>query len=132
MNGQTGFVTLGLATMLLPLVALMFDRRIPEIPSSSGKKVVLRAVAKTIWQPGLALTMQGCGFALIGTYMSLLFVSEGWEHAGAAQSCFDEAFVGVQVVFGSLPDKIGGMKVAMVSFAVEAVGQALVFFAGNA
>ncbi len=64
--------------------------------------------------------------------MSLLFVSEGWEHAGAALSCFGVAFVGVRVVFGGLPDKIGGMKVAMVSLAVEAVGQSLVFFAGNA
>lgn len=132
MNGQAGFVALGLATMLLPLVAFMLDKRIPEIPASPGEKVALRAVAKTIWQPGLALAMQGCGFALIGTFMSLLFVSEGWEHAGAALSCFGIAFVGVRVVFGGLPDKIGGMKVAMVSLAVEAAGQALVFFAGNA
>ena len=92
----------------------------------------IRTVAKAIWQPGLALAMQGCGFALIGTFMSLLFVSEGWEHAGAALSCFGVAFVGVRVIFGSLPDKIGGMKVAMVSLAVEAAGQALIFFAGNA
>lgn len=132
MNGQAGFVALGLVTVLLPLIAFMLDRRIPEIPVLPGRQVALHTIAKAIWQPGLALAMQGCGFALIGTFMSLLFVSEGWEHAGAALSCFGVAFVGVRVIFGSLPDKIGGMKVAMVSLAVEAAGQALIFFAGNA
>ena len=129
MNRHFGFVALGISTLALPLLALLLDSRIRKTDITGGRKVSLFSVAKMVWQPGLALALQGCGFALIGTFMSLLFSSNGWGHAGLTLTCFGIAFVGVRLVFGHLPDKIGGIRVAMVSLAVEAVGQTVILFA---
>ncbi len=132
MNQHVGFVALGISTFILPLLAFLLDVRIRKIEPTGGRKVSLLSVAKMVWQPGLALAMQGCGFALIGTFMSLLFTSNGWEHAGLTLSCFGIAFVGVRIIWGHLPDQIGGIKVAMVSLAVEMVGQLVILFSVNA
>ena len=128
MNQHFGFVALGVSTLLLPLVAMLLDSRIRKTGITGGRKVSLFSVAKMVWQPGLALALQGCGFALIGTFMSLLFTSNGWGHAGLTLTCFGIAFVGVRLLFGNLPDRIGGIRVAMVSLAVETVGQLVILF----
>ncbi len=88
-------------------------------------------MAKMVWQPRLALALQGCGFVLIGTFMSLLFTSNGWGHAGLNLTCFGVAFVEVRLLFGNLPDRIDGIRVAMVPLAVEAVGQLVILFSGS-
>lgn len=129
LNHHFGFVALGVSTLVLPLLAFLLDWRIRPIETTGGSKVSLLSVAKLVWQPGLALALQGAGFAVIGTFMSLLFASYGWAHAGLTLSCFGVAFVGVRVLFGHLPDKIGGIKVAMVSLLVESVG--LIYLGGD-
>ncbi len=131
LNRQFGFVALGVSTCVLPLLALLIDLRIKPVVTQGGRSVSLFAIARMVWQPGLALALQGCGFALIGTFMSLLFASNDWQHAGLALSCFGVAFVAVRVAFGHLPDKIGGIQVAIVSLVVEAVGQLVIFFAAD-
>lgn len=131
MNRQFGFVALGVSTLILPLVAFLLDFRIRPVPTTGGRRISLFAIAKMVWQPGLALALQGCGFALIGTFMTLLFASRHWEHAGLTLTCFGIAFVGVRLLFGNLPDKIGGIRVAMISLAVEALGQTVILFSGN-
>ena len=127
MNHHFGFVALGVSTLVLPLLAFLLDWRIRPIETTGGSKVSLLSVAKLVWQPGLALALQGAGFAVIGTFMSLLFASYGWAHAGLTLSCFGAAFVGVRVLFGHLPDKIGGIRVAMVSLLVESVGLMIIW-----
>ena len=129
MNHHFGFVALGVSTMLLPLLALLVDVRLRPVEPVGGTKVSLLSVAKLIWQPGLALALQGAGFAVIGTFMSLLFASYGWAHAGLTLSCFGAAFVAVRVLFGHLPDRVGGIRVAMVSLFVESVGLMVIWAA---
>lgn len=129
LNHHFGFVALGVSTMILPLIALLVDCRLRPTEPIGGMKVSLLSVAKLVWQPGLALALQGAGFAVIGTFMSLLFESYGWAHAGLTLSCFGAAFVGVRLLFGHLPDKLGGIRVAMVSLLVESIGLMIIWAA---
>jgi MFS family permease len=46
-------------------------------------------------------------------------------------TAFGAGFIGVRLVLGHLPDKIGGYRVALWSLVTEAIGQAMVWGASN-
>lgn len=117
-----GFVSLGVATLLLPLVSFLLDWWVPKTEPLPGKRLPLSHIFGEIWMPGLALALQGTGFALIGTFVSLYFQEQGWGHAGFALTCFGLAYVMMRVFFGHLPDRMGGIKITCISLVVEACG----------
>ena len=55
----------------------------------------------------------------------------GWQgsYAGLGLTAFGVGFVLVRVLFGHLPDRIGGLPVAIGSLAVEAIGQVMIWSA---
>lgn len=126
---QWGFMSLGIGTMLLPLVSLVLDWRIPGTDPLSGARLPLGRIFRLIWLPGLALALQGTGFALIGTFISLYFKDQGWGNAGFALTCFGGAYVLMRVFFGQLPDRIGGIRIAYVSLLVETSGMLVLWAA---
>jgi len=124
-----GFQLAGTVTILLPMVASMLILGVPRVPVIAGKRAPFLTVIKKVWQPGLALGLQGTGFAVISSFVVLYFTSEGWLSSGFALSAFGLAFVLTRLLCGSLPDKIGGTNAACISFVVEAVGLLILGFA---
>ena len=57
------------------------------------------------------------------------FAQHGWGHAWLGLTIFAGAFVLGRALFGHLPDRVGGAKVAFVSVLIEAAGQALIWVA---
>ncbi|WP_160000613.1 arabinose transporter [Roseomonas sp. 18066] len=125
----SGFAGAMLACALVPLIGLALVLPVAAVAPPGGERPSFWRILGRIWQPGLVVGLQGVGFAAIGAFMTLLFLSRGWAHAGLGLTCFGLAFVLVRVVFGHLPDRLGSIPVALVSIAVEATGQALLWLA---
>jgi len=79
--------------------------------------------------PGIGLALSGVGFGAITTFIVLLFAQHGWQPAWLAFTALSVAFIAGRLMFGHLPDKLGGAKVALVCVFIEATGQSLIWLA---
>jgi len=127
-----GFAGLMLVCAALPMLGLAMIRGVPEGALQHGVRESFWRVLGRIWRPGLTVCLQGVGFAGLGAFISLYFLDQGWAHGGLGLTCFGAGFVLVRLMCGHLPDRIGGVRVAMVSLAVEAIGQCILWTAPNA
>ncbi len=127
-HARCGFSGLGVVALLLPLFSLALNVWIRSVPVQGGERPSLWRVIGQIFSPGCALALQGVGFAAIGTFTSLWFAERNWGNAGFALSAFGCAFVLVRIFFGTLPDRLGGRRVAVASLAIEVAGLLLMGF----
>jgi MFS family permease len=128
---SAGFMAIGAAAILSPVVGLVLSAGIAGVMPHGGTRQSFWSILGLIWRSGLGVALQGVGFAAISSFVSLDFVSHGWPHTGIALTCFGAAFVAVRILFGRMPDRIGGIPVAMTSLAVETVGQLVLWLAPN-
>jgi MFS family permease len=129
--GRGGLTFVGAAVIVLPAIGMLIAYPVAGVAPHGGKRQSFWRVIGLIWQPGVGVLLQGVGFAAIGAFISLDFAAHGWQGTGVALSCFGGAFVLMRILFGRLPDRSGGIPVAMASLAIETIGQALLFMAPN-
>jgi MFS family permease len=118
-----------IACILAPLVAAAIALRTTLYTSPFGPRLPFYRVIGQIWREGLGLMLQGVGLSGLTAFASLYFAARSWGHAGLVMTAFGIGFIAVRAVLGSLPDKIGGYRVALCSLIVEALGQALLWVA---
>ena len=126
---QAGYLSVMGACTLVPLLGLAIALPIAAVSPHLGGRQSFLSIIGDIWRLGLVFCLQGVGFAAIGAFMPLLFLHQGWSHAGLGLTCFGGAFVIVRILFGRLPDRLGGIPVAIASITVEVAGQALLWAA---
>jgi len=126
---QMGFAGLMGVCTVLPLLGLVAIHRLPPVHPHAGQRESFWRIIGRIKRPGAAVGLQGVGFAALGAFFSLYFLSRGWPYAGLGLTFFGVGFVLVRLLFGHLPDRIGGTPVAIVSLVVEACGQYLLWLA---
>ncbi|EPY3966913.1 MFS transporter [Klebsiella pneumoniae] len=124
-----GFFFLCGCTALLPVIAFCLNVTVPAVTPQPGHRPSIFSIVKDIWRPGFGLALQGVGFAVLGTFISLHFAQQQWGNAGFALTAFGVAFVTVRLCIGHYPDRYGGKKVALISLVMESAGLALLWAA---
>ena len=129
-----GFTAVGVATFVVPALALPLLRRtpagvVPSQPSQPSQPRGRGATLREVWWPGVGLALSSLGFAAVTTFITLLFVSRDWAPNWAGFSAFAGAFVVARVVGSHLPDRVGGARVALYSLLVEVLGLIVVALA---
>ncbi len=120
-----------IACVVAPLLAAAIASRQTSYSSSAGQRLPFYKVVGQIWREGLGLMLQGVGLSGLTAFASLYFLAHGWQHAGLVMTAFGMGFILVRMVFGSLPDKVSGYRVALWSLVIEAIGQAMLGVAPN-
>lgn len=125
-----GFAGTMAISAVLPILGLVAIWRVPSVaPHPGEQRPPFWNVVSRVWLYGAIVCLQGIGFAAIGAFFTLYFLDQGWDYAGLGLTAFGVGFVLVRVFFGHLPDRIGGLPVALGSLAIEAVGQLLIWSA---
>jgi MFS family permease len=124
-----GFAAIALATTLIPLVTLLLVLPLRAVPSEPHARAAFASVVRAVWLPGVGVALSGVGFGAITTFIVLLFAARSWSPAWLPFTALSIAFMAGRMLFGHLPDRIGGAKVALVCVLIEAAGQALIWLA---
>ncbi len=128
--GGYGLLGIAVAGMAAPLCAmLVLLGRAGPVPASA-RRMPFYKVLGAVWWPGMGLALSSVGFGVITGFISLLFAARQWGNPALAFTAFGAAFIGARLLFGYLPDQIGGAKVALVCVLIEIAGQLCIWQAG--
>jgi MFS family permease len=111
----------------VPLLALLLAAPVAAVPPQGGHRPSLITVAGAVWMPGLGAALSSIGFGAILAFSALLFADRGWRPVWLPFSAFATALIAARILFGKLPDRLGGARVALASVFVEAAGLALMW-----
>ncbi|WP_198929071.1 MFS transporter [Rhizobium sp. AC27/96] len=117
------------ACIVAPIIAAAIALGASSYTTPTGTRLPFYRVIGQIWKEGLGLMLSGVGLSGLTAFASLYFAERGWAHAGLVMTAFGTGFIFMRAVFGHLPDRIGGYRVAFWSLAIEAIGQALLWAA---
>lgn len=125
----SGLVVLGIISAMLPAAAGLYAFFLPDVGIAPADPIATRAVLRRILPYGSVLTLQMMGFGTIASFLSLAYAAEGWSGAGAAFTGFGIGVVVVRLLWGHLPDRVGGRSIAALSLLVDCVGQMVIWLA---
>jgi MFS family permease len=122
-----GFAAVAVATTLVPLVTVLLVAPLPAVPAQPGPRPSLIKVAGAVCIPGLGSALSSIGFGAMIAFSSLQFAERGWRPIWLPFSAFAVSLVAARVLFGHMPDRLGGARVALVCLMIEAAGLVLIW-----
>ncbi|MBC5782608.1 MFS transporter [Ramlibacter sp. USB13] len=129
LHGHFGFAGVAIAVVSVASVGWVATHRIAAVAPSTLPRLPFHRVLGVVKLPGLGLTLCSLGYAMITAFAVLLFAERGWGGGALAVSCMGVGFIAGRLLFGQLPDRVGGARVAMFCVLGEAVGLALLWIA---
>lgn len=125
-----GFAGVAVTAAISPLIALATAATMAHVPVSGNvERAPFYKVIGLIWRPGMILFLSTIPFAGITSFLALTYAARGWSGAGMALAVFSTGYIAVRLIGSHWPDRYGGTRVAVVSLAIEAVGQAMIWLA---
>lgn len=129
-HAQLGLAGVAVAVLLAGAIGLVTTSFIEGVtPNSTLPRLPFYRVLGVVKLPGLGLTLCSMGYAMLIAFAVLLFAQRGWDGGALALTFMGGGFIVGRVLFGHLPDQVGGARVAMACVLVEAIGLALVWLA---
>jgi len=132
LNGAWGFTGIAMASMFVPLLALVIVAGVRAVAPTATRRTPFYTMLGAVWVPGMGLAFCSVGFGVLMAFIALLFAARDWGNASLAFTAFGVAFIAARLLFGHLPDKIGGARVALVCVLIETVGLLLIWSADTA
>ncbi|MBL6080313.1 arabinose transporter [Belnapia sp. T18] len=124
-----GFTAITLVTIVAPLVTLLIVLPLKPVAPTNRARPAFGKVIGAVWLPGLGMAFSSIGFGATLTFVTLLFAERGWNPTWPGLTLFALAFILMRSLFGHLPDRIGGTRVALASVVAEAAGLVLIWLA---
>jgi MFS family permease len=126
-----GFAGVAIAATLMPLMTVLLVARLSPapVPPLRGARPPLRTVVAAVWLPGIGSALSSIGFGAIIAFGSLLAAQRGWTPVWLIFTAFAVSLVAARLLFGHVPDRIGGARVALVCMLIEAAGLAVIWLA---
>ncbi|MGA0598365.1 arabinose transporter [Enterovirga sp. CN4-39] len=126
-----GFASVAAVTSVARLLTLALLWPLRGSVAAAVARPRIASVIGRIWLPGLGAALSSVGFGAILAFGSLLFVEHGWTPVWLAFSTYAIALMVARLLFGHLPDRLGGAKVAVGFVVVEAAGLATMWLAAS-
>ncbi|AOX15793.1 MFS transporter [Kozakia baliensis] len=125
-----GLVSLGLLSLVLPLIGALLAMRYPAVAplTDNTAPMPFARVFRLVLPHGSALAAGSVGFGAISSCLALYFSARQWDGAAQALAMFGLVFVIVRFVFSRQIGRYGGAKVAIVSLVVETLGLLILAF----
>ncbi|BAP44702.1 MFS transporter [Pseudomonas sp. 21LCFQ02] len=131
MIDQVGIHSLGVALLVLAGSGLLLIRHKPSVPVIKGERLPYWSVFSRISPYGLALTLASIGYGTLTTFITLFYISRGWEGAAWCLTLFGVCFILSRLLFIGAINRLGGFLAAMLCMGVEVVGLGLLWLAPN-
>ncbi|WP_122207327.1 MFS transporter [Pseudomonas viridiflava] len=122
-----GFNSLGIALMVMAGAALWLIRNKPSVPIITGERLPYWSVFGRIAPYGLGLTLSSIGYGTLTTFITLFYLSRGWEGAAYCLSMFGVCFILARLLFIGAINRLGGFNAAILCMAVETCGLVLLW-----
>lgn len=126
-----GFAAVAIATTLMPLVTILLVSPLSPVMAELGTRPSFKTVAAAVWLPGFGSALSTIGFGAIVAFGSLLAAQRGWNPVWLVFTAFAVSLVAARLLFGHLPDQLGGAKVALLCVLIETAGLALIGLASG-
>jgi predicted MFS family arabinose efflux permease len=132
LHARFGFGGIALATVLVPLLVLAGAVCIAGVAPGTVARQPFYKVVGAVKLPGLGLLLCAVGYAMITVFVALLFAQRGWGSGALAFTSMGAGFIVARLLFGHLPDQLGGARVALSCLLAEAAGLLLLWAAPGA
>ncbi|WP_264813101.1 MFS transporter [Gluconacetobacter sacchari] len=124
-----GFGQVALAASILPLLACAQAAGMPPVAPHHGRRLAFFRVVGLIWPYGVSLALSTVGFGTMFAFLGLDYAARGWPGAPFGLTAFGIAYIAARLVFGGLPDRLGGRRVAVATIPLQTAGLVVLWLA---
>jgi MFS family permease len=122
-----GFASIGVTTFLGAAVTLLLVTFVPAVkPTPRDNSKIFAKVLRAVWLPGMGMAFSSLGYGMVTAFAVLLFAQRGWQPAWLSFTLFAVGLMVARMLFGALPDRLGGARTATIFIVVHSVGIALI------